>query len=175
MEEITLRITVDVRNDDMMKRRKALGLSQRKLADKAGVELHLIARLEKLDYPDEFDWLDIGKIAEVLDLPTKKIMLPSVVVQNLLGFIERSERRLLLKSANEILQQTEMNGTVKNLMKTLSLRDREIVKLRYGIGKNELYTLEEIADIYKISRERVRQIVFEALLKLQKKAKSSMK
>ncbi len=50
----------------------------------------------------------------------------------------------------------------------LSLREMEIVKLRFGIGASQEYTLEEIGKRYGISRERVRQILEEALRKIKK-------
>jgi RNA polymerase primary sigma factor len=50
---------------------------------------------------------------------------------------------------------------------TLSPREREVVALRFGIGHNHHYTLENIARIYNLSRERVRQIEIKALAKLR--------
>jgi len=47
----------------------------------------------------------------------------------------------------------------KRLSKRLSYREREVLKLRYGIGHDETYTLEEIGHIFKVTRERVRTIL----------------
>ena len=49
----------------------------------------------------------------------------------------------------------------------LNWREREIIKLRFGLGDGYDYTLEQIAHIFKVSRERVRQIEKRALQKLQ--------
>lgn len=46
-------------------------------------------------------------------------------------------------------------------------REREIIKLRYGIGDGTTYTLEEVGRIFKVTRERVRQIEGKAVRKLQ--------
>ncbi|MFH1230830.1 MAG: sigma-70 family RNA polymerase sigma factor [Planctomycetota bacterium] len=53
------------------------------------------------------------------------------------------------------------------VLHSLPFREREIVKLRYGIGAGYSYTLEEIGKIFKITRERVRQIEEKALKKLR--------
>jgi RNA polymerase primary sigma factor len=54
-----------------------------------------------------------------------------------------------------------------NVLQTLSFREREIIKLRYGIGTGYTYTLEEVGRIFKVTRERVRQIEAKAVRKLQ--------
>jgi RNA polymerase primary sigma factor len=53
------------------------------------------------------------------------------------------------------------------VLDTLSFREREIIKLRYGIGDGYTYTLEEVGRIFKVTRERVRQIEAKAVRKLQ--------
>jgi len=53
------------------------------------------------------------------------------------------------------------------VLKTLSYREREIIKLRYGIGDGYTYTLEEVGRIFRVTRERVRQVEAKAIRKLQ--------
>lgn len=54
----------------------------------------------------------------------------------------------------------------KILDERLSWREREILKMRYGLGDGNEYTLAEISQVFRISRERVRQIENRALKKL---------
>ncbi|HLY10334.1 MAG TPA: RNA polymerase sigma factor RpoD [Planctomycetota bacterium] len=56
---------------------------------------------------------------------------------------------------------------IETVLQTLSFREREIIKLRYGIGTGYTYTLEEVGRIFKVTRERVRQIEAKAIRKLQ--------
>ncbi len=56
---------------------------------------------------------------------------------------------------------------LESVLQTLSFREREIIKLRYGIGTGYTYTLEEVGRIFKVTRERVRQIEAKAIRKLQ--------
>ena len=56
---------------------------------------------------------------------------------------------------------------IDNVLSTLTFREREIIKLRYGIGDGYTYTLEEVGRIFRVTRERVRQIEAKAVRKLQ--------
>ena len=56
---------------------------------------------------------------------------------------------------------------INDVLKTLTYREREILKLRYGIGDGYTYTLEEVGRIFKVTRERVRQVESKAIRKLQ--------
>ena len=67
----------------------------------------------------------------------------------------------------EASQQAMLRDSIKALLKTLSYREREVLKLRYGLGDGYTYTLEEVGAIFKVSRERIRQIEVGALQKLQ--------
>jgi RNA polymerase primary sigma factor len=50
----------------------------------------------------------------------------------------------------------------------LSYREREIIKLRYGMGDDYSYTLEEVGHIFKVTRERIRHIEAAALRKIRR-------
>ena len=57
---------------------------------------------------------------------------------------------------------------VIHLLDTLSEREKKVLDLRFGITGERTHTLAEVADVLKVSRERVRQIEKEALEKLKK-------
>ena len=68
---------------------------------------------------------------------------------------------------------TEMlKDRIEEVLKTLTYREREILKLRYGIGDGYTYTLEEVGKIFKVTRERVRQVEAKAIRKLQHPVRS---
>jgi RNA polymerase primary sigma factor len=60
-----------------------------------------------------------------------------------------------------------LKDKLDQVLQTLTFREREIIKLRYGIGDGYTYTLEEVGKIFKVTRERVRQIEAKAVRKLQ--------
>ena len=68
--------------------------------------------------------------------------------------------------------QEMLKDRIDVVLKTLSYREREIIKLRYGIGDGYTYTLEEVGRIFKVTRERVRQVEAKAIRKLQHPVRS---
>ncbi len=66
----------------------------------------------------------------------------------------------------ESVLQTEELGVLRRLLETIDDREAKILRMRFGLDGIEPLTLKEIADEVGISRERVRQIVDEALTKL---------
>ena len=83
-------------------------------------------------------------------------------------FIEDSGTESPVYSAsNGLLRQK-----IESLLKTLTYREREIIRLRYGLGDGYTYTLEEVGRIFKVTRERVRQIEAKAVKKLQHPVRS---
>jgi len=65
-----------------------------------------------------------------------------------------------------------LKDKIERVLQTLTFREREIIKLRYGIGDGYTYTLEEVGRIFKVTRERVRQIEAKAVRKLQHPVRS---
>lgn len=61
---------------------------------------------------------------------------------------------------------------VEQVLQTLSYREREILKLRYGLGNGYTYTLEEIGKIFKVTGENVRRIEAKAIRKMQHPVRS---
>jgi len=72
------------------------------------------------------------------------------------------------KSAGNQMLRKELD----KLLKTLTPREREIIKLRYGFKNGYMYTLEEVGRIFEVTRERVRQIEAKAVKKLQTPGRS---
>ena len=75
-------------------------------------------------------------------------------------------------SPSDSAGQEMLGQRIEQVLKTLSYREREIIKLRYGIGDGYTYTLEEVGRIFKVTRERVRQVEAKAIRKLQHPVRS---
>jgi RNA polymerase primary sigma factor len=56
---------------------------------------------------------------------------------------------------------------IRSVLSRLSYREREIIKLRFGLGSGHCYTLEEVGAIFRVTRERIRQIEARAIRRLQ--------
>ncbi|MDR1486125.1 MAG: sigma-70 family RNA polymerase sigma factor [Planctomycetaceae bacterium] len=65
-------------------------------------------------------------------------------------------------ASNDLLRRE-----IAKMLKLLTPREREIIKLRFGLDNGYSYTLEEVGKIFKVTRERVRQIEARAVEKLQ--------
>ncbi len=71
------------------------------------------------------------------------------------------------EAMNALVQKEE----VSELLESLSERERQVIRLRYGLEDGKTHTLEEIGSILNVTRERVRQIEARAMEKLRKNAK----
>ena len=83
-------------------------------------------------------------------------------------FIEDESAESPLQTAG----QEMLKERIGDVLKTLTFREREIVKLRYGIGDGYTYTLEEVGQDFAVTRERIRQIEAKALRKLRHPSRS---
>lgn len=71
------------------------------------------------------------------------------------------------ESPMEAAGREMLRERIGEVLSSLTFREREIVKLRYGIGDGYTYTLEEVGRIFRVTRERVRQIEAKAVRKLR--------
>jgi len=67
---------------------------------------------------------------------------------------------------NQLVQKEE----VQELLESLNDRERQVIRLRFGLEDGKTHTLEEIGDELNVTRERVRQIEARAMEKLRSKA-----
>jgi RNA polymerase primary sigma factor len=117
-----------------------------------------------IDLEESLHVLDIGRTPVSLDRPIGEGDDCSFG-----EFVEDSHTDNPLKLANNGL----LREKIEELLKTLTFREREIVRLRYGLADGYCYTLEEVGRIFKVTRERVRQIEAKAVSKLQHPVRSS--
>jgi RNA polymerase primary sigma factor len=85
-------------------------------------------------------------------------------------FLEDSTSDNPVHCANNVI----LRQKIEALLKTLTWREREIIRLRYGLCDGYNYTLEEVGRIFKVTRERVRQIEAKAVRKLQNPVRSKV-
>ena len=122
-----------------------------------------VAREAGLSIDETKRVLEIGKHPASLDRPVGEGEDSSFG-----EFIEDSASENPVRSASNSILREKIEG----LLKTLTYREREIIRLRYGLGDGYMYTLEEVGRIFKVTRERVRQIEAKAVRKLQHPVRS---
>jgi len=67
----------------------------------------------------------------------------------------------------DAVEREQLRAQVKQVLDSLTNREREVIELRFGLGDGEERTLEEVGEEFGVSRERIRQIQAKALLKLR--------
>jgi RNA polymerase primary sigma factor len=65
------------------------------------------------------------------------------------------------------IHRDSLKAGIAEALQSLNYREREIIRLRYGLSDGYAYTLSEVGKIFSVTRERIRQIECDALRKLQ--------
>ena len=116
--------------------------------------------------------LEVDEVRRIMDIGRHPVSLDKPVgdgEDNSFGeFVEDEGSDNPVRAASNGLLRNKIEG----LLKTLTYREREIIRLRYGLGDGYTYTLEEVGRIFKVTRERVRQIEAKAVRKLQNPIRS---
>lgn len=122
---------------------------------------------------------EIDEIAHESGLSVQKIKkvtnaAPSMVYLDASSPNSDDEKNTLLElisderpSTDSLIERVTMNEKIEEALSSLSDREEEILKMRFGIGHNSSYTLDEIGNRYGLTRERIRQIEKRALRKLK--------
>jgi RNA polymerase primary sigma factor len=75
----------------------------------------------------------------------------------------------------QMLQRVNLKKGIQSVLSTLSEREAEIIRMRFGIKDGTDFTLEEIGRKFRVTRERIRQIESKAMRKLRKKKQCLLK
>jgi RNA polymerase primary sigma factor len=115
----------------------------------------------------EFTEISIEEVRRVMDIGRHPVSLDRPVGEgedsSFGEFIESSDSDNPVRCAGNGM----LRKKIDELLQTLTFREREIIRLRYGLVDGYSYTLEEVGRIFKVTRERVRQIEAKAVAKLQ--------
>ena len=134
-------------------------------------------QFERAPYIDELaETLELPehKVKETLKISTKHISMDAPLIQdediNFYDvFVDNSE-----PYTDSILIEESLGKEIQRSLATLSEKEREIIKFYYGIGKSHGYTLDEIANKFDLTRERVRQIKEKAIRRLKHTSRSRL-
>jgi RNA polymerase primary sigma factor len=142
-----------------------IGKAQSKLEQKYRriPNIEEIARELKLDEEEVQETIKIGNSHMSLDAP-----LQQGEDSKLLDLLQDEDQELPDDGVMEISLQEEINQTLD----TLTCREKEVIKLYFGIGEETAHTLEEIGQRFNLTRERARQIKEKALRRLKHSSRS---
>lgn len=118
--------------------------------------------------------LPMEKIADTMRVSGKHVSMDAPFVQgednSLIDVLENLDS----PRADNLLISESLQKEIDRSLNTLTEREREVIKLFFGIGMNHGLTLEEIGAKFDLTRERVRQIKEKAIRRLKHKARSRL-
>lgn len=95
-----------------------------------------------------------------------------IETEALVEYARGTSERLAYRG-EENAENNELKERLNRILNTLSWREQQILKMRYGLEDGNAYTLEEVSHTFKVTRERIRQIECRAIRLLQKPNRAS--
>ncbi len=136
---------------------------------------HLVQQTGREPTPQELAEemsLPVDKVRQVLRIAQEPFSLETTIGDgestHLADFIEDKEA---ISPASEAIFSV-LSSQIEDVLYTLSDREKEVIKLRFGLIDGYQRTLEEVGSVFNVTRERVRQIEAKALKKLRHPARS---
>lgn len=118
--------------------------------------------------------IPIEKVADTLRVSGKHISIDAPLIageeSTLVEVIPNNDS----PTADAVLMKESLEKEVDRALSTLTERERDVIKLFYGIGVAHPLTLEEIGDKFNLTRERVRQIKEKAIRRLRHSSRSKL-
>jgi RNA polymerase primary sigma factor len=140
----------------------------------ARVSRELAQDLGRKPFPDEISremGLPVEKIREILHITQEPISLETPTGDGDTHLVDLLEDKNAAGPQGPALLHDLVEGLNKALS-TLTAREEKLIRLRFGIGETSQHTLEELAQVFGVTRERVRQLEAKALRKLQHHARA---
>ncbi|HET7434522.1 MAG TPA: RNA polymerase sigma factor RpoD [Thermoanaerobaculia bacterium] len=164
----------------------------RAIADQARtirIPVHMIETINKLTRTSRALVQELGRepqaeeIAERMDMPVAKvrkimkIAQEPISLETPIGEEEDShlgdfiEDRMVISPIDHVIVSNLKEQTQK-VLRTLTPREEQVLKMRFGVGDGAEHTLEEVGRSFNVTRERIRQIESKALRKLRHPSRS---
>ena len=159
----------------------------RAIADQARtirIPVHMIETINKLIRTSRYLVQELGReptpeeIAEKMEMPLDKvrkvlkIAKEPISLETPIGEEEDSHLGDFIEDTNsvspmEAVIMRTLKDHTESVLKSLTPREEQVLKLRFGIGDGTEHTLEEVGRTFNVTRERIRQIEYKALRKLR--------
>ncbi len=116
----------------------------------------------------------VSKITQILKAAQEPISLEATIADNKDAVLNKFIEDKNAVSPDEDVMKQNLREAADSALETLSPREQEIVRMRYGLNETgREYTLQEVGEMFKVTRERIRQIEEKALMKLRSPYRSS--
>jgi RNA polymerase primary sigma factor len=116
----------------------------------------------------------VAKVTQILKAAQEPISLEASIADNRDAVLNKFIEDKNAVSPDEDVMKHNLREVTSAALQSLSPREQEIVRMRYGLNeKGKEYTLQEVGEIFQVTRERIRQIEEKALLKLRSPYRSN--
>ena len=166
----------------------------RAIADQARtirIPVHMIETINKLVRAQRYLVQVVGReptpeeLSAKMELPVEKVRMvlkiakEPISLETPVGEEEDSHLGDFIEDKNAVSpQEAIMNSSLaentRKVLSTLSPREEQVLKMRFGIGERANHTLEEVGQDFEVTRERIRQIEAKALRKLRHPSRSRL-
>jgi len=117
--------------------------------------------------------IPVAKVRKVLKVRQVPISLETPIGEegdSHLG--EFLEDRAVISPAETVIINADLKDQTASVLRTLTLREEKVIKMRFGLEDGSEHTLEEVGQCFAVTRERIRQIEAKALRKLRHPSRS---
>jgi RNA polymerase primary sigma factor len=116
----------------------------------------------------------VSKVTQILKAAQEPISLEASIADNKDAVLNKFIEDKNAISPDEDVMKHNLREVTNSALQSLSQREQEIVRMRYGLNETgKEYTLQEVGEIFQVTRERIRQIEEKALLKLRSPYRSN--
>jgi len=111
--------------------------------------------------------LDVEKLEALMRLTREPMSLDAPVGEESDSTVGDFIENQMVDAPSDAIEDAAMKDQIELALCTLSPREEKVLRMRYGIGEPNSYSLEEIGSHFRLTRERIRQIEIKALRKLR--------
>ncbi len=116
-------------------------------------------------------YMPYNKMLSIIETSAEPLSLEEPVGENSLNLMQLIENHNA-SLPDDIAITTDLHKQIEGVLSTLSAREAQVLRLRFGLGGKNECTLDEVGKQFNVSRERIRQIEQEALQRLRHPSRS---
>ncbi len=116
-------------------------------------------------------YMPYSKMLSIIETSMEPMSLEEPIGDNSQNLMQVIENRNVTRP-DDVAVTSDLHRQIDNILDSLSPREAQVLRMRFGLGGRNEYTLEEVGKQFNVSRERIRQIEQEALQRLRHPARS---